>query len=47
MNVVQAIVRGILRAEEVPGEVLDALGRPIEFYRRGLANGTISFDEPD
>jgi hypothetical protein len=47
MNVAQAIVRGILRAEEVPAEVLDALTKPIEFYRQGLADGTISFDDPD
>jgi hypothetical protein len=44
MNVAQAIVRGVLGAEEVPVEVLTALARPIEFYRKGLADGTISFE---
>ena len=44
LNVAQAIVRGLLRPEEVPIEVLDALGKSIEFYRQGLADGTISFE---
>jgi hypothetical protein len=44
MNVAQAIARGILRTDEVPGEVLDALERAIEFYRKGLADGSISFE---
>jgi hypothetical protein len=47
MNVAQAIVRGLLTPEEVPAEVHVALERAIEFYRRGLAAGTVSFDEED
>ena len=47
MNVAQAIVRGLLTQQEVPADVHVALERAIEFYRRGLADGTVSFDEED
>jgi hypothetical protein len=45
MNVAYAIVRGLLAQDEVPAEVLDKLDNAIGFYRQGLADGTISFDE--
>jgi hypothetical protein len=47
MIVAQAIVRGKLTEAEVPADVFAALERALEFYRRGLANGSISFDEED
>ena len=47
MIVAQAIVRGLLTEDEVSAEVFVVLERALEFYRRGLANGTISFDEED
>ncbi len=47
MNVAQAIVRGLLTEEEVPADVRAALERAIEFYERGLAEGTVSFDEEE
>jgi hypothetical protein len=47
MNVAQAIVRGLLTPGEVPAELNVALERAIEFYRRGLADGTVSFAEED
>jgi hypothetical protein len=43
--VAQAIVRGILRANEVDEEVKVVLADAIEFYERGLADGTVSFVE--
>lgn len=33
MNVAYAVVTGILREEEVPAEVLEAIARPLSFYR--------------
>lgn len=47
LNVAQAIVRGLLTSEEVPADVLDVLENAMAFYRQGLANGTVSFDEED
>ena len=47
MNVAQAIVRGLLTQQEVPADVHVALERAIAFYRQGLADGTVSFDEED
>jgi hypothetical protein len=47
MMVARAIVSGVLRTEEVPTEVLHALGTAIEFYKQGLAGRTISIDEED
>jgi hypothetical protein len=47
ITVAQAIVDGILKAEEVPAELLDALGPAIEFCTQGLANDTISLDEEE
>lgn len=47
MNVAQAIVRGILRPTEVPDEVRTALHEAIAFYQRGLADGSINFEEED
>src|SRR5262249_11364208 len=47
MNVAQAIVRGFLTEQEVPAEVYIALENAISFYRQGLAEGTVSFDEED
>ena len=46
-NVAQALVRGILKESEVPSDVLEALEKPIEFFRQGIADGTISFDEEE
>jgi hypothetical protein len=45
MVVAQAIVRGVLTQDEVPAEVHVALERAITFYRQGLAERTVSFDE--
>jgi hypothetical protein len=45
MMVAYAIVVGLLENDEVSAEVLQALEKPIAFYRTGLANGTISLDE--
>jgi hypothetical protein len=47
MMVAQAIVRGILRPDEIPDDVSSALQEAIAFYQRGLADGSISFDEED
>ncbi|GIW81439.1 MAG: hypothetical protein KatS3mg105_3246 [Gemmatales bacterium] len=47
MIVAQSIVQGILRKDEVPDEVLDALAKPIEFYQRDSADETIGFEQED
>jgi hypothetical protein len=47
MMVAYALVVGLLREDEVPKEVVDALERPIAFYRQGFADGTVSMDEED
>ena len=44
-NLAQAFVRGLLSQLEVSADVHVALERAIEFYRRRLADGTVSFDE--
>lgn len=47
MMVAYAYAAGILHEDEVPREVVQALERPIAFYRQGLAEGTISMEEED
>jgi hypothetical protein len=47
MMVAYALVAGFLREDEVPAEVLDALSKPIAFYRQGLADGTVRMEEED
>ena len=47
MSVAQAIVRGLLTQSEVPADVHVVLERAVEFYRRGLADGTVSFEEEE
>jgi len=47
MMVAYAIVAGLLREDEVPGDVLRAIDRPIAFYRKGLSDGTVSMEEED
>ncbi len=47
MLVACAIVSGILRKSEVSPELLQALQKPIEFYKRGIADGTISLNEEE
>jgi hypothetical protein len=47
MNVALAIVRGLVTHDEVPADVRSALEKAIEFYERGLADGTVSFDEEE
>ena len=47
MNVDYALVSGLLREDEVPPDVLEALERHIAFYRQGLADGTVSMEEED
>jgi len=47
MMVAHAIVVGLLREDEVPGELVQALEKPIAFYRRGLADGSVSMEEED
>jgi len=46
-GVAHAIVRGVLKPEEVPAELQTALEGLIQYYRQGLADGTVSFDEED
>jgi hypothetical protein len=47
MMVAYAVVASVLRKDEVPAEVLDALAGPIAFYRQGLADGTVSMVDED
>ena len=47
MVVAAAFVRGILSEKEVPAEVRTVLEGAIEFYRAGLANGTVGFEDED
>ena len=47
MTVAYAIVVGLLREDEVPAEVLDALEKPIAFYRQGFTDGTVAIEEED
>ncbi len=47
MRVAYAIVREILKRDEVPGEIHKSLEKPIAFYRQGLADGSISMDQED
>jgi hypothetical protein len=47
MMVAHAVVAGLLQRDEVPADVLQALEKPLEFYQRGLADGTISMEEED
>jgi hypothetical protein len=44
MMVARAIVAGILEPAEVPAEVVEALDRELDDFRRGLADGSISFE---
>jgi uncharacterized protein (UPF0147 family) len=47
MMVAYALVTGLLRDDEVPRDVRQALEKPITFYRQGLADGTVAMDEED
>jgi hypothetical protein len=45
MLVAHALVAGIVRRDEVNEELVQVLKKPMEFYRQGLADGTIRFQE--
>jgi hypothetical protein len=49
MMVAYAIVTGLLREDEVPAEIRNALERAIVFYRQGIADGSVgvSLEEED
>lgn len=40
LSVAHAIVRGVLKSEEVPGDALVALEPALKFYRQVMAEGT-------
>jgi hypothetical protein len=44
MMVAYAYVTGLLRADEVPAEIVGALAKPISFYRSGLSDGSVSME---
>jgi hypothetical protein len=46
-GVTQALVRGLLKPEEVPAELQAALEGAIEYCRPGTAEGTVRSDEED